>query len=76
MVRGPIAFIFGTIIVLNMLQNSLFAKAAQPVRSALNAVTAIVIGAAPWADLYFVWDSSSRISLAAWNAAFAAGTPQ
>ena len=29
-----------------------------------------------WADLYFVWDSSSRISLAAWNAAFAAGTPQ
>ena len=37
-------FIFGTIIVLNMLQNSLFAKMAQPVKGIANAVTAAVIG--------------------------------
>jgi hypothetical protein len=44
MVRVPIPFIFGTIIVLNMLQGSLFAKHAQPVKGILSAVTATVIG--------------------------------
>jgi hypothetical protein len=37
-------FIFGTIIVLNMLQNSLFATLAQPVKGIANAVAATVIG--------------------------------
>jgi hypothetical protein len=44
MVRVPIPFIFGTIIVLNMLQGSLFAKAAQPLKGILSAVVAAVIG--------------------------------
>lgn len=39
-------FIFGTIIVLNMLQNSLFANMAQPMKGMANAGTAIVIGVA------------------------------
>jgi len=46
MVRVPIPFIFGTIIVLNMLQNSLFAKQTQPVKGILNAVAAALIGVA------------------------------
>jgi hypothetical protein len=46
MVGVPIPFIFGTIIVLNMLQNSLFAKFTQPLRGVLNAAAAAVIGAA------------------------------
>jgi hypothetical protein len=44
MVRVPIPFIFGTIIVLNMLQGSLFAKVGQPRRGALNVIASIVIG--------------------------------
>jgi hypothetical protein len=44
MVRVPITFIFGTIIVLNMLQNSLFAKHAQPMRGVLNMIAATIIG--------------------------------
>ena len=44
-------FIFGSIIVLNMFQNSLFAKLAQPVKGVLNAVTAAGIGYA----LYVVY---------------------
>ena len=44
MVRVPIPFIFGTIIVLNMLQGSLFAKFAQPLKGILSAVAAAVIG--------------------------------
>lgn len=44
MVRVPIPFIFGTIVVLNMLQGSLFAKAAQPLKGILSAVVAGVIG--------------------------------
>ncbi len=44
MVRVPIPFIFGTIIVLNMLQGSLFAKFAQPLKGVLNAAAAAVIG--------------------------------
>lgn len=46
MVWAPISFIFGTIIVLNMLQNSLFAKFPQPLKGVLNALAATVIGAA------------------------------
>lgn len=49
--RVTAPFIFGTIIVLNMLQNSLFAKTAQPVKGVLNAIVAAAIGAA-LANLY------------------------
>ena|SRR5690348_3995693 len=44
LVAGPIPFIFGTIVVLNMLHNSLFARFNQPVKGVLNTVTALVIG--------------------------------
>jgi hypothetical protein len=44
LVRVPVPFIFGTIIVLNMLQGSLFAKRAQPARGALNLLAVVVIG--------------------------------
>ena len=40
----PIPFIFGTIIVLNMLQGSLFAKFTQPLKGVLNTVAAAIIG--------------------------------
>jgi quinol-cytochrome oxidoreductase complex cytochrome b subunit len=46
LVRVPIPFIFGTIVVLNMLQNSLFGKLAQPTKGIANAVTAAVVGSA------------------------------
>ncbi len=46
MVRVPIPFIFGTIIVLNMLQGSLFAKFTQPLKGVLSAVAAAVVGVA------------------------------
>ena len=45
MVRAPIPFIFGTIIVLNMMQDSLFTGLSQPLKGLLNAVSAAVIGA-------------------------------
>jgi hypothetical protein len=44
MVTVPVPFIFGSIVVLNMLQNSLFAKFAQPVKGILNVVAVVVIG--------------------------------
>jgi hypothetical protein len=44
MVRVPIPFIFGSIIVLNMLQASLFAKSVQPWKGILSAAAAAVIG--------------------------------
>ena len=44
MVRVPIPFIFGTIIVLNMMQGSLFGKLTQPLKGALNAMASAVIG--------------------------------
>jgi hypothetical protein len=44
MVRVPIPFIFGTIIVLNMLQASLFANSAQPWKGILSAAAAAVAG--------------------------------
>ncbi len=46
MVRVPIPFIFGTIIVLNMMHGSLFGKFAQPLKGVLNALASGVIGVA------------------------------
>ena len=46
MVKVPVPFIFGTIVVLNMLQGSLFAKFRQPVKGILNASAAALIGSA------------------------------
>ena len=46
LVRFPVPFIFGTIIVLNMLQGSLFAKLHQPAKGVLNAIAAALIGTA------------------------------
>ena len=44
LISGPIPFIFGTIVVLNMLHNSLCAKFTQPLKGVLNCVAALVIG--------------------------------
>ncbi len=44
MVRVPVPFIFGTIVVLNMLKGSLFARYGQPVRGLLNVLAVVVIG--------------------------------
>jgi tryptophan-rich sensory protein len=44
LVAAPIPFIFGTILVLNMLHNSLFAKFTQPLRGLLNSIAAAIIG--------------------------------
>jgi hypothetical protein len=44
MVHVPVAFIFGTIIVLNMLQGSLFGKLSQPLKGLLNMAAVIVVG--------------------------------
>jgi hypothetical protein len=40
----PVPFIFGTIIVLNMLQNCLFARMAQPWKGVTNTIAAAIIG--------------------------------
>src|SRR5215470_6417194 len=44
MVTVPIPFIFGSIIVLNMFQNSLISKLAQPAKGVVNALLVVVIG--------------------------------
>jgi len=44
LVTVPIPFIFGTIIVLNMLQGSMFAGMTQPLRGILNSAASAVIG--------------------------------
>ncbi|HUI78678.1 MAG TPA: hypothetical protein VLY24_12200 [Bryobacteraceae bacterium] len=44
MVKVPIPFIFGTIIVVNMLQGSFFAKFTQPLKGILNTIASAVIG--------------------------------
>jgi hypothetical protein len=44
MVRVPIPFIFGTIIVLNMMHGSLFGKLAQPLKGILNAAASVIVG--------------------------------
>ena len=41
---GPIPFIFGTIVLLNMMHNSIFAKFSQPLKGVLNCIAAAVIG--------------------------------
>jgi hypothetical protein len=46
LVRVPVPFIFGTIIVLNVLQGSLFATFTQPVKGVLSTITAAVVGSA------------------------------
>jgi hypothetical protein len=44
LVTVPIPYIFGSIIVLNMLQNSLVGKLKQPGKGAANAILVILIG--------------------------------
>jgi hypothetical protein len=44
LVTVPIPFIFGSVVLLNMLQNSLFAGRSQPVKGVLGAVGAMVVG--------------------------------
>jgi hypothetical protein len=44
MVRVPVPFIFGTIVVQNMLKGSLFATRTQPVKGLLNVAAVVVIG--------------------------------
>jgi len=46
LVTAPVPFIFGSIVVLNMLQNSLFGKVKQPAKGIANVVAVIVIGSA------------------------------
>jgi len=46
MVRVPVPFIFGTIVVQNMLKGSLFAGQKQPVKGVLNVIAVVVIGEA------------------------------
>jgi hypothetical protein len=46
LVRASVAFIFGTIVVQNMLQGSLFAKFTQPMKGILNNIACVVIGGA------------------------------
>jgi hypothetical protein len=44
MLRAPIPFIFGTILVLNVLQNSVFSSFKQPVKGILNTLLAAALG--------------------------------
>lgn len=44
--RVTVPFIFGSIIVLNMLENSLFATRKPPVKGVMNAAAAVVVGVA------------------------------
>jgi hypothetical protein len=39
-----VPFIFGSIIVLNMLQNSLFARMTQPLKGVMNTIAAAAVG--------------------------------
>ena len=43
-VRVPVPFIFGSIVMLNMLQGSVFANLTQPAKGVLSAITAAAIG--------------------------------
>jgi hypothetical protein len=43
LLRVPVAFIFGTIVVLNMCQNSVF-KMAQPAKGVMNIVFSAIVG--------------------------------
>src|SRR5262249_45396584 len=44
LVRVPVPFIFGTIVVLNMLQDSLFRKLSQPMKGVANVTAVALIG--------------------------------
>ncbi len=44
LVAAPVPFIFGSIVVLNMLQNSLFAGVAQPLKGLANTAAIVVLG--------------------------------
>ena len=44
LVTVPVPFIFGSVVLLNMLQHSVFAGRTQPVKGVLSAVTAMVVG--------------------------------
>jgi hypothetical protein len=44
MVRVPVPFVFGTIVVQNMMQGSLFSSLQQPMKGVANVVTVIVVG--------------------------------
>jgi hypothetical protein len=44
MVRVPVPFIFGTIVVLNMMQGAMFSKLTQPVKGVVSTVVAAIIG--------------------------------
>ena len=46
MVRVPVPFVFGTIVVQNMLQGSLFSGLKGPVKGVANVLTVIVVGQA------------------------------
>jgi hypothetical protein len=46
MVRVPVPFVFGTIVVQNMMQGSLFASLKQPVKGLANVATVILVGQA------------------------------
>jgi hypothetical protein len=46
LVTVPVPYIFGTIVVLNMFQNSLFGKLAQPMKGLANVIAVVVIGGA------------------------------
>ncbi len=46
LIRVPVPLIFGSIIVLNMLQNSLFGKLQQPVKGIANVIAVVIIGSA------------------------------
>src|ERR1044072_7629229 len=46
LVRVPVPFVFGTIVVLNMLHNSTFASLQQPVKGIANTIAAAVVGTA------------------------------
>lgn len=50
LVRVPVGYLFGSIVVLNMFQNSLFAKMTQPRKGILNAIATVCFGTAlAWA---------------------------
>ena len=53
LITAPVPYIFGTIVVLNMFQNSLFQKLTQPLKGIANVIAVIVIGTA-LAQLYRV----------------------
>jgi len=46
LIRVPIPFIFGTILILNMLHNSTFASLKQPVKGIANTAAAVIVGLA------------------------------